>query len=292
MAKPTVHTFSDAQKYTVLHRWSRGKSLKTNLINSNHIINKVGKAFPLTEMDTTGFWRQLTTELLDDHPEWQLSTCNRVLSAGSTILRIVVDDEVAPISKLPKIPRFDEAIHRYFYFTKEDVERLAFNSVDVYEKPDLGDIILFAAYTGCRITEILKLRVMDVDFGSNVIWVGGMKDRTTKGNEVRTLPISDRILDLLVKRTQGKPQAAKVFGDAWKSYDAVNYWYKRVRSYTGFGEEYCFHCLRHSFATWAGEKNHPKQVQALLGHSQITTTMRYCHATDRSLRAAVASLTE
>lgn len=289
MAK-LIATFDEARKYTIKHRWERGRSLKTNLINSGHVLDVVGKGFPLADMTIPGFWTQLSTELMGRHPEWTDSTCNRVLSAGTTILRTVVDDEVSTIDRVPKIRRFKEGESRYLYFTREEVERLVYNSIDPYGKMELGDVILFAAFTGCRITEILKLRVMDVDFGSNNIWVGGMPDRITKGKETRVVPIADRISSLLMKRTQERPGNAKVFGEDWHSYDAVNYWYKRVRDYSGFDERYVFHCLRHSFATWLGEKTSPKHIQALCGHKEIATTMRYCHATDRSLRAAIDGL--
>lgn len=284
-----IATFDEARKYTIKHRWERGRSLKTNLINSGHVLDAVGKGFPLTDMITTGFWRQLATDLMDRH-DWTDTTCNRVLTAGSTILKTVVGDEIATIERVPKIPRFKEGDTRRLFFTREEIERLAFNAIDTFDKPELADIILFGAYTGCRITEILKLRVMDVDFGAMNIWIGGMPDRITKGKEVRCIPIADRIHDLLLQRVQGREQKEKVFGDAWHSYDAANYWFKRVRDFSGFDEKYKFHCTRNSFCTWLAEKASLKTVQHLAGHKDITTTMRYVHATERCVRDAIDSL--
>jgi integrase len=291
MAKKLIRTFGEARDYTIEYRWEGKRSIKTNLINSKHVLDVIGKNFPLEEMATTGFWRELAKDLMTRHPLWSDSTCNRVLTAGSTILRTVVEDEKATIDRIPKIPRFKEGESRYLYYTKEEVERLVYNAHDPFDNPALGDVILMGAYTGCRITEILNLRVMDIDWGGNLVWVGGMKGRITKGNEVRQIPISDRIEEMLMTRTKGKQDNEKVFGCDWRSYDAVNYWFKKVRSYSGFTEDHCFHCLRHSFATWLAEKASPKQVKDLLGHAQITTTMRYCHASDESLRGAVAGLT-
>lgn len=286
-----ITTFGDALQYTIDYRWKKGKSMSTNLINSGHVLEHLGKGFPLKDMMTHGFWKQLAYELLDSHPLWTDTTCNRVTSAGSTVLRTVIDDDKTTITgRFPKIFKFKEGKSRYLYFTRDEVERLIYNSVDPFDKPELADVIAFAAYSGCRITEILKLRVMDVDFGSNLIWVGGMKGRETKGNEVRHIPINERIESMLMKRVAGRAREEKVFGQDWGSYDSVNYWYKRVRDYSGFDEKYVFHCLRHSFATWLGEHASPKAVQALCGHKDISTTMRYCHATDKSLRAAIDGL--
>lgn len=290
MAK-LITTLGEATKYTIDYRWKKGKSMKTNLIYSGHVITHLGKGFPLDDMMTYGFWKQLAYELLDNHPLWTDATCNRVTSAASTVLRTVVEDGKTNIQgRFPKIFKFKEGKSRYLYYSREEVERLVYNSVDPFDKPQLADLIIFGAYTGCRITEILKLRVMDVDFGSNLVWVGGMKDRETKGNEVRHIPISERIEQMLLKRVAGRARGDKVFGHEWGSYDSVNYWYKRVRDYSGFDEKYVFHCLRHSFATWLGEHSSPKTVQALCGHADITTTLRYCHATDNALRSAVDNL--
>ena len=286
-----IATFNEARDYTIKHRWERERSIKTNLINSQHVLNAKGKHLPLVEMTTAGFWRMLATQLMDAHSEWTDRTCNRVISAASTILRTVVDDEVSTAIKVPKIFRFKEGKSRWFFFTKEEVERLVYNSMDPYDKPGLADVIVFAAYTGCRITEILKLRVEDVDFGGMNIWVGGMAGRITKGKEMRIIPISDRIEDLLMRRCFGRGRTEKVFGEEWKSYDTVNYWFQRVRDYSGFDEKLCFHCLRHSFATWTAEHSSPITVKELLGHAQITTTMRYCHASNSTLRSAVTGLT-
>ena len=46
-------------------------------------------------------------------------------------------------------------------------------AVDVYDRQDLADAILFSAYTGVRQGELLKLRSDDVDVARSQIWVGG-----------------------------------------------------------------------------------------------------------------------
>ena len=52
-----------------------------------------------------------------------------------------------------------------------------------------------------------------------------------------------------------------------------------------------FHDLRHTFATRLVMANVPiVTVQKLLGHKNITTTLRYAHATDESLRNAINAI--
>ena len=45
------------------------------------------------------------------------------------------------------------------------------------------------------------------------------------------------------------------------------------------------------FGTWLGEVCHPKQIQALMGHKNIETTLRYVKPTDDALRSAIQGLT-
>jgi integrase len=50
-----------------------------------------------------------------------------------------------------------------------------------------------------------------------------------------------------------------------------------------------FHCAgRHTFGTRAAEGGaSPKDIQEIMGHASIITTMRYVHATDQGKRRTV-----
>jgi len=52
-----------------------------------------------------------------------------------------------------------------------------------------------------------------------------------------------------------------------------------------------WHVLRHTFATHLAMRGVPlTTIQTLLGHSTITTTMRYAHVAPSTLRAAIDML--
>jgi integrase len=284
-----VKTWGEAYDFTWHNRWRRLASARTNQINAGHVTAYCGRSMPLTRMAKAGWWMQMITELQDEHPTWATGTVNRVVSAGTTVLHTCVRAGLSTV-KVPEFDRLKEGEHRLTWFTKEQVESLAFASVDVFDRLDLADALLFSAYQGARQGELLKLRAEDVDWGTNNVWFGGKPGRITKGKEVRCVPIHERIAPILRRRTEKAMPSALLFGADWSNKDQLYLNFKKVRRYCGFTEDYVWHSLRHSFGTWVGEVAHPRQIMALMGHKQVETSLRYCKATDAALRSAIAAL--
>ena len=173
------------------------------------------------------------------------------------------------------------------WFSKEDVEKLIHAAVDVYNRVDLADAMLFSAYTGVRQGEMLQLRGTDVDWNEQKIWVGGIPDELeTKGKECRSIPIHPLIKSLVDERRGN----TYLFGDDWDNKDQLYYAFKKVRNYCGYSDRHVWHSLRHSFGTFLGAVTHPRQIMELMGHKNIETTLRYVKATDEALRGAVLAI--
>lgn len=284
-----VNTWGEALDYTWRVRWKRLSSAKTNQINSGHVTAYCGRSMPLSKMAKAGWWMQMIAELQDEHPEWTTSTVNRVVSAATTVLQTCNRAGLTDVT-VPAFDRLKEGEHRATWFTKEQVEQMAFAAVDVFDRPDLSDALLFSAYTGARQAELLKLRVEDVDWALNCVWFGGKPGRITKGKNVRSVPIHDRIKEILLRRTTDNMASALVFGADWNNKDQLYNAFKKARDYCQISDAHVWHSLRHSFGTWVGEVAHPRQIMALMGHKQVETSLRYCKATDSALRTAIAAL--
>lgn len=144
-------------------------------------------------------------------------------------------------------------------------------------------MIALAYGAGLRISEVLNLRIEDIDPDEMVLFVRqgkGKKDRVTVFPEVlkdqlRTWSLGKRTGELLFPSERGGKLAArslqKVFGRALKAADI-----KKKAS---------FHSLRHSFATHLIEDGvNLRYVQEMLGHSSIRTTQIYTKVTKPALR--------
>lgn len=175
--------------------------------------------------------------------------------------------------------------------------------------------------SGLRVSEVLKLRVKDIDFkmGYLVVINGkGFKDRTTLLPQKLIEPLQQQVLIVekllqldiqkgidgvyMPNRLDKKyPNAGKslawqyLFPSSTLSKDpreqavrrhhvfptTIQSQVKRAIKFTGIHKQASCHTFRHSFATRLLQSKYDlKQIQTLMGHSDIRTTEIYLHVLD------------
>ena len=144
--------------------------------------------------------------------------------------------------------------------------------------------ILMTAYAaGLRVSEVVGLRVDDIDSQRMVIRV-----RQGKGRKDRYVMLSPRLLEVLraywkVVRPRGClfPGALP---DAPITPGAVRKACQGACRATGLGKHITVHTLRHSFATHLLEAGTDlRTIQVLMGHRSFSTTALYVHVATASL---------
>ena len=137
--------------------------------------------------------------------------------------------------------------------------------------------------TGCRRTEILRLRWDDIDRAA-----GELRIRESKTGPRRvpmTAPV-ERVL-ARIPRIEDNPWviAGGRRGEPLK--DINSYWY-RLRERAGL-KDLRLHDCRHSFASQALASGEGlPTIARLLGHKTVMTTYRYAHLAEDSEKASVA----
>ena len=174
------------------------------------------------------------------------------------------------------------------FLTEEEIDRL-FAAPDVSKEEGVRDRamleLMYAA--GLRVSELTSLKQADVDLHVGVVTCHG------KGSKERRVPVGKSAIHWLqqyvsVKAGYGKPAYPHLFLKAGKPLTRQTAWaiikrHSLTVGITGVSP----HTLRHSFATHLLQHGaDSRSVQALLGHSDISTTQIYTHITDRHLRAA------
>jgi len=172
-------------------------------------------------------------------------------------------------------------------FVTFDADELAALARHAASEQDAA-LYLTAAMTGLRQGELLALRFRDVDFAGQRVhvrraWSQAAKvEKSPKSGKVRSVPLVPELvgpLDRLSRREQFTGDDDLVFAsavgghlDAW----ALRRRYEQALKAAGL-RRVRFHDLRHCFGSVAVRAFPLSDVQAMLGHAHVTTTMRYVH---------------
>jgi site-specific recombinase XerD len=141
-------------------------------------------------------------------------------------------------------------------------------------------IISLAFSVGLRVSEVINLKITDVDSDRMLITI-----RQAKGNKDRLVPLSPTILKLLRSYFKlYKPMEYLFNGQFSRQYskESCN---KIVKKY--LGSQYHFHTLRHSsFTSMVELGTNMRLIQEISGHSSGRTLDIYTHISPKILNSA------
>ena len=168
--------------------------------------------------------------------------------------------------------------------SEAEVDKLL-NSPDVTNKIENRDkaMIEMLYATGMRISELVNLKITDVDMKRCVVKVFG------KGSKERLVPFGETALDSLRSYLNEREQSSskEIFlSNRGKKMTRVAFW-QRVKIYLireNLKNSISPHTLRHAFATHLLNRGADlRSVQLLLGHSDLSTTQIYTHIAKQRL---------
>ena len=195
-----------------------------------------------------------------------------------------VTSDPAPVLKAPKIEKKMPEI-----LTMEEVVRLLDQANGDSPKEIRDKAMLELLYaTGIRVTELITLKVSDVNLPMNFIMCrdahkermipfGGQARNALSRylGGVREEIVEDKTSDVLFANCSGKPMSRQGF---WK---LIKFYAKKA----GITADITPHTLRHSFAAHLVENGADlRSVQEMLGHSDISTTQIYANMNHNRIR--------
>lgn len=149
--------------------------------------------------------------------------------------------------------------------------------------------LLLTAYSaGLRVSELVNLRVRDIDSGRMLLHI-----HEGKGGKDRMVQLSEVLLETL--RSYYKQYQPKDYlfegegpGEPYSSSSAQKV-LKQVKGWAGVRKKGSIHMLRHSYATHLLESGTDiRYIQELLGHNSIKTTLRYTHVSKLKLERIIS----
>jgi len=149
---------------------------------------------------------------------------------------------------------------------------------------------------GLRASEVVQLKIADIDSGRQVIRV-----EQGKGRKDRYAMLSDSLLDLLRAWWLAARERGVMLPGGWLfpgqnpvnplTTRQLNRTFHSAKAAAGIDKPVSLHTLRHCFATHLLEqKVDIRVIQVLLGHKKLETTAHYSHIASTTLRAVKSPL--
>lgn len=161
----------------------------------------------------------------------------------------------------------------------------------------IGLAILLAGFGGLRSGEVRAIEVRDIDFAAHRILLRRALSEdismTPKGSHERVVPMVPELEERLREEVRGKSLKTRIILDEHgrtPRRQKVLYAFKRFLKKAGLRER-AFHSLRHYFITELVRRGAGLEaVRMLAGHTKLSKTQSYVHATGDDLRSAIGKL--
>ena len=232
--------------------------------------------------------RAFTADLYDQ--ELSHATINRILSANRTFFHHLRENGTVTSDPFRRVSGAKNTRKIPTVLAPEEVEKILGSPVTDYTS--LMEVTMFNLFysTGCRLSEVLGMKLGDMDLKERRILVTG------KGSKQRYVFLTVRALDMI--RTY-LPERQKVLEKAGIENEdtvlvnakgkqlplsTVHSIFDKYRDRLGLSKKFTPHVFRHTFATHLIDNNSDiRVVQVLLGHESIGTTQIYTHVTGKRL---------
>lgn len=251
----------------ILHGYSNN-TIKTYLNEFVQFLQAIKKTDP----------ESLTPERLRDYLEYcfvKLQLSENTIHSRLNALKFYYEKVLNRLKFFWRIPRPKKHLILPKVLGEEELRRLFAAVSNLKHKA-----ILFVAYSaGLRVSEVVNLRLEDIDRGRMQLFV-----YCSKGKKDRYVRLSPLVLDVLEEYYKScYPRPANYLFEGQEAGTPISTRtaqtvFSDAKRKAGIIKTISFHGLRHSFATHMLEKGvDVKYIKEILGHFNIQTTERYLH---------------
>ena len=211
------------------------------------------------------------------------STISRRISALRTFYNYLMNEGLinSNIFLNVKNPKLEKKLPNYLNYT--EMEELL-ESIDIKTDEGLKRRLLIEMFysTGCRVSEIINIKVKDIDFKDKKIRIMG------KGSKERIVYYGDyakKYLDKYLSKGMDKDYLfVNKHGDKY-TVEEIELIVKDIMKHLSIKTHVTPHTLRHTFATHLlNEGCDLLTVQELLGHESLRATQVYTHVTNDRIK--------
>ena len=259
-------------------------SYENDITEFFNYINSEGLNYKNIEYSDIRFYLMYLKEKEDNN-----SSIDRKLSALRGFYKYLVNEGIVHnnVFSLVNGPKKSKKLPRYFDYNELEEMFLIPDTNTALGQRDL--LLLEMLYaTGCRVGELVSIKVKDIDFNRRTILIIG------KGNKERYLNYGEYCEDILKQYLKDGYLSLNINKSEFLFLNknggvlterGVRFILDKIIKQTGINKNISPHMIRHSFATHLlNEGCDLLTVQKLLGHESIKATQIYTHVTTDRLK--------
>ncbi len=231
----------------------------------------------ITNHDVRGYLKYL------DSCNLKNSTISRRISTLRTFYNYLVDENIVENNVFHNVknPKLEKKLPNYLNYN--EMEELL-ESIDISTTEGLEKRLLIEMFysTGCRVSEMINVKINDIDFTNKTIRIMG------KGSKERIVYFGDyasKYLDNYLSKVKCDKYLFTNKKGEKLTINEVEQIVKDIMKHISIKTHVTPHTLRHTFATHLLNNGADiKTVQELLGHANLSTTGIYTHVSSDRLK--------
>lgn len=231
----------------------------------------------ITNHDVRGYLKYLDSYNLKN------STISRRISTLRTFYNYLVDENIVENNVFHNVknPKLEKKLPNYLNYN--EMEELL-ESIDISTTEGLEKRLLIEMFysTGCRVSEMINVKINDIDFTNKTIRIMG------KGSKERIVYFGDyasKYLDNYLSKVKCDKYLFTNKKGEKLNINEVEQIVKDIMKHISIKTHVTPHTLRHTFATHLLNNGADiKTVQELLGHANLSTTGIYTHVSSDRLK--------
>jgi integrase len=256
---------------------ARKKSIKDDERHLKVLKAHFGSDTPLAEISAAKIsaWKadRMSAQCPATKRVYAAATINRPLAALRHLLQLAHEDW----EQLPAVPRIklEREPQGRIRWLEPDEEARLLTACRKSKNKELRSVVVIALESGLRRSELLGLTWDRVDLSRGVIRL-----ELTKSGKRREVPMRQVVYNTLTSLTgtrEGRVFKTRSIRTAFENASA-----------TAGLDDFHFHDTRHHFASWfMMREGSLQELKEILGHADITMTLRYAHLSPAHLRKAM-----
>jgi integrase len=206
---------------------------------------------------------------LSNYPYTSISQQNQIINAVKFLYEKVLDRKYGKVcfERPRKEKHLPQVIDKELILTK----------LATMQNKKHKAIIMLAFSVGLRVSEVINLKIEDIDSNRMIINI-----RQAKGRKDRVVPLSENVLKMLREYFKEYKPKTYLFNGQFDSKYSTTSCNQIVKHNIGNG--FHFHLLRHScFTSLLEQGTDLRIIQKIAGHSSSKTTEIYTHVSNQLL---------